>query len=40
MIKDKAIEWSNWDDFFASKGWLDKFKTRYGINLNKIKNDM
>lgn len=34
MIKDKAIEYSNCDDFFASKGWLDKFKARYSLNLN------
>lgn len=33
MVKEKAIEWSNWNDFIASKGWLDKFKTRFGVIL-------
>ena len=33
MIKQKAIDLSNCPDFIASKGWLDKFKFRYKLEL-------
>jgi hypothetical protein len=35
MIKDKAIELTNCDDFIASKGWLDKFKVRFNLEISK-----
>jgi hypothetical protein len=35
MIKEKAIELTNWNDFIASKGWLDKFKVRYNLEISK-----
>jgi hypothetical protein len=34
MVKEKAIEFSNCEDFLGSKGWLDKFKQRYQLKLN------
>ncbi len=36
-IKLKAIELTSNQDFIASKGWLDKFKVRYGLQLAKEK---
>lgn len=35
MIKDKAIQLSTCRDFIASKGWLDKFKIRYRLEIAK-----
>lgn len=35
MIKDKAIKLTNCKDFIASKGWLDKFKVRFGLEISK-----
>jgi hypothetical protein len=34
-FKKKAMDFSNYSSFRASKGWLQKFKKRYKINLNK-----
>ena len=33
MIRDKAVEISNDKDFLASKGWLEKFKKKNGIQI-------
>lgn len=33
MIRDKAVEISNDKDFLASKGWLEKFKKKNGIQV-------
>ena len=38
MIKNKAIELSKCSDFIASKGWLDKFKVRYNLDIVKEGN--
>lgn len=35
MIKEKAIQFTDKSDFIASKGWLDKFRNRYDIQLHK-----
>ena len=35
MIKEKAIELTNCSDFIASKGWLDKFKVRFNLEISK-----
>ena len=35
MIKQKAIELTKCKDFIASKGWLDKFKVRYNLDIVK-----
>ena len=35
MVKDKAMELTNCNDFIASKGWLDKFKVRYNLEISK-----
>jgi hypothetical protein len=35
MIKDKAISITKCKDFIASKGWLDKFKVRYKLEISK-----
>lgn len=35
MIKDMAIKLSSCGDFIASKGWLDKFKIRYRLEISK-----
>lgn len=35
MIKDRAIELTNCADFIASKGWLDKFKVRFNLEISK-----
>lgn len=34
MVKDMAISLTSCDDFIASKGWLDKFKQRYELELH------
>lgn len=33
-FKAKALEFSNYSTFRASKGWLQKFRKRYIIKLN------
>ena len=33
MIRDKAVQISNDKDFLASKGWLEKFKKKNGIQI-------
>lgn len=38
MIKEKAMELTNCSDFIASKGWLDKFKVRYSLEISKESN--
>lgn len=35
MIKDRAIKLTTCKDFIASKGWLDKFKIRYKLEITK-----
>ena len=35
QIKEKAISLTNCSDFIASKGWLDKFKIRYNLEISK-----
>jgi hypothetical protein len=43
MIKSKAIEFTNLMDFVASKGWFEKFKKKYKIDIihpSKLKNKM
>ena len=35
MIKERAIELTNCSDFIASKGWLDKFKVRFNLEISK-----
>jgi len=37
MVKKKALEFKTCDDFIASKGWLEKFKRKYKINIQKEK---
>ncbi len=34
-FKKKALEFSNDETFRASKGWLQKLRKRYKIELNK-----
>lgn len=38
MIKDKAMKLSTCEGFIASKGWLDKFKTRHNLEIHKEQN--
>lgn len=38
MVKEKAKEFSQCSDFIASKGWLDKFKLRYKLDIEKEGN--
>ena len=38
MIKKKAIDLTKCSDFIASKGWLDKFKVRYNLDIVKEGN--
>ena len=35
IIKQKALEFSNCKNFIASKGWLEKFKKKYCIEISK-----
>lgn len=32
-VKEMAIKMSTCGDFIASKGWLDKFKVRYRLDI-------
>jgi len=38
MIKEKAMDLTNCNDFIASKGWLDKFKVRFNLDISKESN--
>lgn len=33
MIRNKALQFTTAKDFLASKGWLEKFKKKYGITI-------
>ena len=33
MVKQKALEITRYRDFIASKGWLEKFKKKYNLEL-------
>jgi hypothetical protein len=35
MIKQKALEITRFRDFIASKGWLEKFKKKYHLQLSR-----
>jgi hypothetical protein len=35
MIKQKALELTRFRDFIASKGWLEKFKKKYNLELSR-----
>jgi hypothetical protein len=37
-VKEMAIKMSSCGDFIASKGWLDKFKVRYRLEISKETN--
>ncbi len=37
-VKEMAIKMSSCGDFIASKGWLDKFKVRYQLEISKESN--
>lgn len=36
MIKQKALQITRYRDFIASKGWLEKFKKKYNIQICKV----
>ena len=38
MIRDKAMKISKDKDFLASKGWLEKFKKKYNIQIESNRN--
>jgi hypothetical protein len=35
MIKAKALEFSKLEDFYASKGWLEKIKKKYNLQISR-----
>ena len=35
MIKKKALEITKFKDFIASKGWLEKFKRKFKLELSR-----
>ena len=35
MIKQKALSITKYSDFIASKGWLEKFKRKFKLELNR-----
>jgi hypothetical protein len=42
MMKNKALEYTKLRDFNASKGWLEKLRKKYKLELSrssKLKND-
>ena len=38
MIRDKAVKISKDKDFLASKGWLEKFKKKFNIQIHTNRN--
>ena len=45
MVKQKALALTKYKDFVASKGWLEKFKKKYQLDLvkekkNKVKSNI
>lgn len=38
MIKQKALEFTKFRDFIASKGWLEKFKRKHHLELTRSYN--
>lgn len=41
LIKQKALEFTQIKDFYASKGWLEKYKKKYKLYIakeNEVKN--
>lgn len=39
MIKHKALELTKFKDFIASKGWLEKFKRKYRLELKRSRKE-
>jgi len=35
MIKQKALEFTGTKDFYASKGWLEKYRKKYNLYIAK-----
>ncbi len=35
MIKAKALEFTKLNDFHASKGWLEKVKKKYNLQISR-----
>jgi hypothetical protein len=35
MVKEKALLFSKVEDFHASKGWLEKVKKKYNLQLSR-----
>lgn len=40
MIKEKALELTRLPDFAASKGWLEKIKKKYSLQINRSSSTM
>jgi hypothetical protein len=38
LIKKKALEFRTCNDFIASKGWLEKFKKKYRLEIIRESN--
>jgi len=38
IIKRKALEFRTCEEFIASKGWLEKFKKKFNLNILKEKD--
>lgn len=38
MVKQKALSVTKYKDFIASKGWLEKFKRKYKLELSREKD--
>ena len=39
MIKQKALDITKFKDFIASKGWLEKFKRKFNLELSRENKD-